>query len=518
MQGFREVFDELMQDESFRKEYETLEPEYVAIRKKLEAELEEKGGNLEFELLQANVINYIGEATEYERKQAVERRKVKNWLKCVSAFANTAGGILIFGVADDGKIVGLNDIKSDSEFVSQKIKERIVPFPEVLMKLHKTETGKDLLILKVVAGTEPPYFYSGDGVMEAHIRIGNECVVADPPELKRMVIRGKNISYDSLISSYRYEDFSFTKLRERYRTWTGKSMTEKNFDSFGIRNEEGYLTNAGVLLADDSPMWWSRVFCTRWNGLNKSGGQIDALDSAVYTGSIIMLFNDSMRFIKRNMKTLWKKAPSSRIEMPDYCERSIVEALVNALIHRDYMIYGSEVHVDMFDDRLVITSPGGMPNGKQIQDCSIDEVVSIRRNPVLADIFDRLGYMERQGSGLSKIRDAYEFAANYQPELAPVFRSDHADFTVVLRNLNYDQMKDDTRNGTRNDTGNDTRNDAENGILELIRSNPQITLDDLSKILPFSRSTVARLTRKMQKEGRLERVGATKKGEWIVKD
>lgn len=98
MHGFRELFDELMQDESFRKEYEALEPEYAAIREKLNAELEEKGGNLEFELLQASAINYIGEATEYERKQAVERRKVKSWLKCVSAFANTAGGILILEI------------------------------------------------------------------------------------------------------------------------------------------------------------------------------------------------------------------------------------------------------------------------------------------------------------------------------------------------------------------------------------------------------------------------------------
>lgn len=120
-------------------------------------------------------------------------------------------------------------------------------------------------------------------------------------------MRGRNSSYDSLMSPYNYEDFSFNKLRERYKSWTGNSMTEKSFESFGIRDTQGRLTNAGALLADDSPIRWSRLFCTRWNGLDKSGGQIDALDSTEYNGSLIILLNEGMNFVKRNMKTLWKK-------------------------------------------------------------------------------------------------------------------------------------------------------------------------------------------------------------------
>lgn len=184
----------------------------------------------------------------------LEHKKVKSWLKSVSAFANTSGGTLIFGITDGEEIVGLEDIKSDSEFISQKIKERISPFPEVMMKLHKTEDGKELMLLHVSAGAETPYYYIGDGVTEAYIRIGNESVVADAAELKRLVMRGRNSSYDSLISPYNYEDFSFSKLRERYKSWTGNSMTEKGFESFGVRDAQGRLTNAGALLADDSPI------------------------------------------------------------------------------------------------------------------------------------------------------------------------------------------------------------------------------------------------------------------------
>ena len=105
-----------------------------------------------------DIKKYIGEATEYDKKQEVERRKVKSWLKSVSAFANGAGGCLIFGVSDDDQIVGLADAKADAEFVSQKVKERIDPVPQTMMRIEREE-GKDLLILQVLPGDDTPYYY-----------------------------------------------------------------------------------------------------------------------------------------------------------------------------------------------------------------------------------------------------------------------------------------------------------------------------------------------------------------------
>ena len=137
------------------------------------------------------------------------------------------------------------------------------------------------------------------------------------------------------------------------------------------------------------------------------------------------------------MKTRWKKTADSRIEMPDYCERSVFEALVNALIHRDYLILGSEVHIDIYDDRLTIYSPGGMPDGTRVQERDLSSISSTRRNPVLADLFSRLGYMERQGSGFKKITESYHAAHNYRSELEPQFYSDASSFQVTLYNLNY---------------------------------------------------------------------------------
>lgn len=132
------------------------------------------------------------------------------------------------------------------------------------------------------------------------MRVGNESIPASATDLKRLVLRGRNSSYDSLVSSYNAADYSFSKVRERYKTWTGKSLPEESLISWGMQDENGKLTNAGALLADESPIRYSRVFCTRWDGLTKSGGVVDALDHQEYSGSLISLLNNAETFIKVN--------------------------------------------------------------------------------------------------------------------------------------------------------------------------------------------------------------------------
>jgi len=382
------------------------------------------------------IDRWIAEATECDFKVALEVKKPKSWLKSVSAFANGIGGTLFFGIDNDRNVIGLADAQTDAETISRLIKERITPYPNFILAPER-ENGKDILVLSVSAGRSTPYYYKADGISEAYIRIGNESVIAPSYVLNQLLLKGMNRTYDALDSEYDFKDYAFSKLRERYKAWTGNSMEEKLFDSFEMRDDHGKLTNAGALLADDAPIKHSRMFCTRWNGLDKSGGMVDALDSAEYSGSLIILLNEGVSFVKRNMKTRWKKTANSRIEMPDYCERSVFEALVNALIHRDYLILGSEVHIDIYDDRLTITSPGGMADGTRIQERDISNISSTRRNPVLADIFGRLGYMERQGSGFKKITESYRAAHNYRDELEPKFYSDASSFQVTLYNLNY---------------------------------------------------------------------------------
>ena len=129
---------------------------------------------------------------------------------------------------------------------------------------------------------------------------------------------------------------------------------EADFISFGLMDNEGMLTNAGALLADESPLRHSRLFCTRWNGLDKTSGIMEALDDKEYSGSLLTLLQDGEKFVKNNTKKRWKKVPDGRMEMPDIPERAALECIVNGLIHRDYLELGSEVHIDIFDDRMEV--------------------------------------------------------------------------------------------------------------------------------------------------------------------
>jgi len=216
------------------------------------------------------------------------------------------------------------------------------------------------------------------------------------------------------------------------------------------------------------------------------------------------------------MKTMWKKTDDSRIEMPDYCERSILESLVNGLIHRDYLVNGSEVHIDMYDDRLTIYSPGGMPDGTQIQEWNIDDIPSTRRNPILADIFGRLGYMERQGSGLGKIIGAYENAANYEPDLAPKFFSNRVCFIVTLWNLNFKASRDEALNEALNEAINEALKPEALDLIALMKSDPTVTQAAMIQTLGLSRSKVQRVIKALTDDGYIKREGSKKTGRWVI--
>ena len=462
-----------------------------------------------------NIKDLIGEATEYDKKLALDEKKPKSWCKSVSAFANTFGGALIFGISNEGMVVGLENPEGDAEKISEVIKTRLDPMPEFKLRFYQTEDGKVLIILDVYKGDETPYYYSGDGVLEAYVRVGNESVKATATELKRLVLRGKNTSYDSQNSTYKAEDYAFSKLKERYKKWTGNSFDDKDLISFGLVNEQGNLTNAGALLADESPIRCSRLFCTRWNGLNKSGGAVDALDDAEYSGSVISLIENGEAFIKRNCKMKWRKTANSREEMPEYVERSYHEALVNALAHRDYLVNGSEVHIDIYDDRMEIYSPGGMPDGSMIQDRDPLTVPSTRRNPVLADVFNRLGYMERKGSGFGKIISGYEFQINYSEGKRPTFRSDRYQFTVVMPNLNYNVPQDVPQDVPQVVPQDVPQDKLDMQILDLISKDNKISTEKMAIALGVSSKTIKRHIKEMDN---ICYVGRGFSGHWEITD
>ena len=238
-------------------------------------------------------------------------------------------------------------------------------------------------------------------------------------------------------SEYEAKDFSFTYFESLYYNRTGKRIDEKDYLSFGLKTKDGFLTNAGALFTDVCPFFHSRVFCTRWNGLTKAPSSFDAIDDKEYSGSILQLLNDGENFIKLYNQKIWYKLPTSRVEKENFPERAIHEAMVNALVHRDYGVIGSEIHIDIFDDRIIIQNPGGMYDGIPVKDQELENVVSTRRNPVIADLLTRMDFMERRGSGFRKILDAVKFSPNYTKENLPIFNSNPYSFSVTFKNMNY---------------------------------------------------------------------------------
>ena len=198
----------------------------------------------------------------------------------------------------------------------------------------------------------------------------------------------------------------------------------------GLVTDDGQITNGGLLLCDQGVLKQSRIFCTRWKGNYKGSIEEDALDDKEFQGaSLITLLQNAEDFVRNNSKNPWSIRGMTREERSDYPYKAVREVLVNALIHRNYQILGSEIHVEVFDDRLEITSPGGMMNGRRVQDMDIRHIPSMRRNQVISDVFSRLGFMERRGSGIDRILNSYVEVAQ-----KPTFYSDSDFFIVTLPN------------------------------------------------------------------------------------
>lgn len=485
--------------------------------------------------MELDIKSLIGEATAYDKKQMLEVKRPKSWLKSVSAFANGEGGILIFGISDDDHIIGLVDAEGDAEKISEEIKSKLDPVPVVNLE-YKEIDGKKLVLLQVYPGQETPYYYIGDKQRLAFVRVGNESVTADRIQLKSLVLKGSGRTYDSLPSSYKFGDMAFSKLKSVHYKRLQRSFEETEFVSWGIIDEKGNLTNAGALLADESPVRQSRIFCTRWNGLDMTSGLGEAIDDVELEGCVIGQLQDAVSFVRNNSRKKWWKEDDYREELPDYPERAVTEAIANAIIHRDYMQMGSEIHIDMYDDRLEIYSPGGMLDGKLIQQLNPLTVPSKRRNPLLADFFSRLGLMERRGSGMKKIMDAYKQYQHLAKCHIPEFTSDASEFHVTLWNLNYD--------------GNNTTADnpyqkkelvkepvefikefikepveftkefikASRQIYKLISTNPKVSTVQMAESMGLSTRQVLKYIKRLQDLHKIVRVGGRKTGEWKIID
>ena len=449
----------------------------------------------------------ISECTAYDFKLMLEEKRPKSWLKSVSAFANGLGGSLFFGIGNDGIVKGIDDVQYVCESISSKIRDYMDPLPEVEIIPHIID-GLHILQLKISAGHYTPYYYVGDGQRIAFVRVGDESIPTTAEQMVRLVLKGSNKTFDSLHTNHKAEDYSFIILSNTFKKHTHQDWDKKYLISFGLVTNRGNLTNAGALFADDSPVWQSRLYCTRWNGKEKG----DAINDAEFTGNVLMLLREAMNFVKSNTKRGWEKLPHGRKNKPEYAERAVLEAMVNHFIHRDYTVIGGEVHLDIYDDRLTVTSPGGMYNGLLIQNLDIADVSSERRNPILANVMAQLGYMEKRGSGLSRICNETKALDGYKDELKPVFNSTPTQFqTIIFATADTQNVGDHD-----GDMSKTKLNERQQKMLYLIKESPTITGKQLSEILSVSQRTVERDLSLLKKKGILMRQGKDNDGIWII--
>lgn len=235
----------------------------------------------------------VTECSAYDFKEMLERKKVKSWLKSVSAFANTDGGSLFYGINDGGVIVGLENLQADADFISEMIKARLDPVPEVQLIPIEYE-GHSLLEVKVKAGMLTPYYYYQDGTRTAYTRVGNESVECNSQQLLSLVLKGTHMTWDSLPTQVDADKHSFIILANTFREQTHQEWNDKYQESFGLVTPDGKLTNAGLLFVDNCTVFQSRIFCTRWTGLYKD----DAISSVEHRANLVLLLKYGMDFIR----------------------------------------------------------------------------------------------------------------------------------------------------------------------------------------------------------------------------
>ena len=327
------------------------------------------------------------ESRELELKSTI----TNTFLKTVSAFSNYNTGKIIFGVDDNGKIIGLENIEELYLDLENKINDNISPKPD--FKFIK-DTKKKIITLIVEEGFNKPYLYKG----KAYKRNDTSTVEVDKVELNRLTLLGLNQYYEELKA--RKQDLEFKVLKKELE----EKLSLKNFSkdvlkTLNLYDEKNGYNNAAELLADKNTFSGTDIA--------KFGKNIDEiLDRNLFTNiSIISQFQNTLEVFNRYYK-YEQILGSERIEKELIPEKAFREVIANALIHRTWDV-NSNVRISMYEDKIEVSSPGGLPSGISKKEY-LNGQISQLRNPILANIFFRLKYIEMFGTGIRRINESYK--------------------------------------------------------------------------------------------------------------
>ncbi|PHI06442.1 putative DNA binding domain-containing protein [Fusobacterium polymorphum] len=327
------------------------------------------------------------ESRELELKSTI----TNTFLKTVSAFSNYNTGKIIFGVDDTGQIIGLENIEELCLDLENKINDNISPKPD--FRFIK-DTKKNIITLIVEEGFNKPYLYKG----KAYKRNDTSTVEVDKVELNRLTLLGLNQYYEELKA--RKQDLEFKVLKKELEEKLSlKDFSKDILKTLNLYDDKNGYNNAAELFADKN----------NFAGVDiaKFGKNIDEiLDRNLFINmSIISQFQKTLEVFNRYYK-YEQILGSERIEKELIPEKAFRETIANALIHRTWDV-NSNIRISMYEDKIEISSPGGLPSGISEKEY-LNGQISQLRNPILANIFFRLKYIEMFGTGIRRINESYK--------------------------------------------------------------------------------------------------------------
>ncbi|NCO60346.1 MAG: transcriptional regulator [Deltaproteobacteria bacterium CG23_combo_of_CG06-09_8_20_14_all_51_20] len=363
-----------------------------------------------------DILLQEGEGVMLEYKESLS----SSFARELVGFANTAGGRILLGVRDDGAVKGIADTNPLRARIQDIARNCDPPVKILLQRIGE-------VIVVTVRESESKPVQCSDGYFW---RQGAVTQKLSRDEIRDLFRSEGAIRFDtSVCPRFRYpQDFD----REKYAAWlqlsgiTGRPSTEDVLVNIETAERSGaklLFRNAGVLFfAKNVRHFFNQAYVTCL--LAKGTDKVHILDRKDFPGGVVADIQDSLRFIERNTRTAYRIEGLRREDIPEYPMKALREAITNAVMHRDWFVEGANVFVEIYTDRLEISSPGGLPKGMKFSDLGRK---SIRRNALLADMLHRITFIEKAGTGIKRMREE----ARDQHCPAPVFE-ENGFFTAIF--------------------------------------------------------------------------------------
>ena len=424
-----------------------------------------------------------------ESKMVEYKREYLDDIKyTIVAFANTDGGKLYIGMEDDGCIRGVDDPDGTMLRITNMIRDAIRPDVTMFTEVSVSNSSdKAIIVVSVQRGTARPYYLAAKGVRPegVYVRQGSSSVPASETAILNMIRETSGDRYEDARSIN--QQLTFDKTSE-YFAQKNIAFGEAQMRSLYMIGKDGTYTNLAMLLSDQCV---HTIRMAVFEGSRKTVFR----DRRELTGSLLSQMEEAFSYIDQFNRTRAEIKGLYRVDTRDYPPEALREALLNAIVHRDYA-FSSSTLISIFDDRIEIVSVGGLVRGMSYDDIMLG--VSVLRNQHLANVFYRLQLIEAYGTGMLKIHECYADSS-----CKPLIEVTDNVFKITLPNVNY--VHDSTPgNGISEKAPAQGKKQA---VLKMFDHRDRITRKDVETALHISQSTAVLLIRDMLQEGLLVRNG-----------